>query len=96
MKQTHEKKLAENLSPVTQNMEKSDKSTQKLGEVTQKSNSENKTPDLAIENVQTQPAIQQDSHPGILYDTSLEITSTNMISANNFFKIRERCNGDLF
>ena len=54
-----------------------DKSTKKL-KVFETSDSENKTPQLAIKNTRNEtfsrPTIQNESHPGVLYDTSLENT----------------------
>ena len=47
LKQTHDIKLAENLSPLTKDLEEVKKSTQKLGEVIR----ENKSTQLAIQNI---------------------------------------------
>ena len=100
LKQTHDVKLAESLSPFTEKLDETNKnlsdvikeSTQNLGNVMK----ENNTPQLAIENT-TQPAIennQDDTQPGILYDVSLENTLTNMRDKQKgFFKIEEDKNG---
>ena len=93
LKQTHDKKLAESLSPITDKLEETRKN---LGEVIKESTQnignaikENNTPQLAIENT-PQPVIennqpqlptendQDDTQPGAVYDTSLENTLTNM------------------
>ena len=90
LKQTHDNKLAENFSPVTKKVEV-DKTTQKVGEITKESNSENKTPQLAIEKT------QNDSHPVLPYDAALENTLSNLKEKQKgFFKIKGRDNGDLF
>ena len=42
LKQTHDTKLAESLSPITKKLEEINESTQKLGEVIKESNSQKK------------------------------------------------------
>ena len=99
LKQTHDKKLAESLSsitePITERIDKVNESTQELGDIIKKSKPE--TPQLAIENNQPQIPIendQDDTRPGILYDVSLENTVTNMKDQQKgFFKIREDKDG---
>ena len=87
LKQTHDIKLAESLSPITEKLDEINKSTQELGDVIKAS--QPKTPQLAIENTPqpvietTQPQLpiendQDDTQPGILYDVSLENILTNM------------------
>ena len=107
LKQTHDVKLAESLSPITEKLDATNKnlsdvikeSTQNLGNNIK----ENNTPQLAIENT-TQPGIennqlpiennQDDTQPCILYDVSLENTLTNMKDKQKgFFKIEENENG---
>ena len=107
LKQTHDVKLAESLSPITEKLDATNKnlsdvfkeSTKNLGNVIK----ENNTPQLAIENT-TQPGIennqlpiennQDDTQPGILYDVSLENTLTNMKDKQKgFFKIEKDENG---
>ena len=104
LKQTHDIKLAESLSPITKKL---DETSEKLGDAIKESTQnlgnvikENNTPQLAIENT-PQPVIeinqpqlpiendQDDTQPGALYDTSLENTLTNMKDKEKrFFKIR--------
>ena len=95
LKQTHDFKLAESLSPITEKLDETNKnlgdvikeSTQNLGNVIK----ENNTPQLAIKNN------QDDTQPGILYDVSLENTLTNMKGKQKgFFKIEEDQNGQIF
>ena len=103
LKQTHDVKLAESLSPITEKLDETNKnlsdvikeSTQNLGNVIK----ENNTPQLAIENT-TQPGIennQDDTQPGILYDVTLENTLTKMKdNEKGFFKIREDKDGQRY
>ena len=61
LKQTHDVKLAESLSPITKKLEEVNKSTKKIGEVIKESNSENENNqeivpveiELEDENIQT-------------------------------------------
>ena len=95
LKQTHDVKLAESLSPITKRFGKVKESTEKLGGVIEES--QPNTPQPAIENNQddTQPQLpiendQDDTQPGILYDVSLENTLTNMKDRQKgFFKIEK-------
>ena len=100
LKQTHDIKLAESLSPITKKLDETTKKlgdvieeyTQNLGNVIKKNN----TPQLAIENTPTiQPAIENtQTQPGVIYDVSLENTLTNMKDKQKgFFKIEEDENG---
>ena len=50
-KQTQDINLAENLLPITKNLEEVNQSTKQLGEVIKESTSDNKTPQLAIQNI---------------------------------------------
>ena len=103
LKQTHDIKLAESLSPITKKL---DETTKKLGDVIEESTQnlgnvikENNTPQLAIENTPTiQPAIENtQTQPGVIYDVSLENTLTNMKDKQKgFFKIIEDENGQRF
>ena len=88
--QNHDLKLTETLSTITAKLDEIDNSTEKPGDKNIKSNSENEKLQLAIQNTQNY------SHPGVLYDTSLENKLTNLKTAKNFFKIAERPNGDIF
>ena len=103
MKQTHDDKLAESLSPLTKRLDLIENNKgEKIGDIIKKSESE--TP--AIENTQTQaetpaientqiqaetPAIENTQiQPGVLYEVSLENTLTNLKDKEKgFFKIRE-------
>ena len=103
LKQTHDEKLAESLSPITKRLDLvENKKGEKIGDPIKKSESE--TPAIentqaqaetpAIENIQTQaetPAIENTQiQPGVLYEVSLENTLTNMKDKEKgFFKIRE-------
>ena len=89
LKQTHDVKLAESLSPITEKLDETNKnlsdvikeSTQNLGNVIK----ENNTPQLAIENTPTiQPAIE--NNDGIAYDVQLENTFNKMKDNTGFFK----------
>ena len=99
LKQTHDVKLAESLSPITKKLDEVKESTQKLGDVIKESQPE--IPQLAIENNRddTQPQLpieneQDDTQPGILYDVSLENKLTNMKDKEKgFFKLKEDKNG---
>ena len=103
LKQTHDVKLAESLSPITKKLDETSKklddtvkeSTQNLENVI----NENITPKPAIENTPTiQPAIENtQTQPGVIYEVSLENTLTNMKDKEKgFFKIREDGNGQRY
>ena len=90
LKQTHDIKLAESLSPITKNLDSINKSTEKISEVFKESKPE--TPHLAIANTQT-PAIENTPVPQpienierALYDDELENTLKNMRTNTGFFK----------
>ena len=109
LEKTHDKKLAESLSPLTKRLDLIENNKgEKIGDLIKKSESElpaientqaqAETP--AIENIQTQPetpAIENiQTQPGVLYDVSLENTLTNMKDKEKgFFKIMEE-NGQRF
>ena len=103
LKQTHDIKLAESLSPITKKL---DETTNKLGDVIKESTQnlgkviKENTPPPAIENTQPQLQIennQDDTQPGVLYNVSLENTLTNMKEKEKgFFKITEDENGQRF
>ena len=107
LKQTHDKKLAESLSPITKRLDLvENKKGEKIGELIKKS--EQETPQLAIENTQTQPETPQaaientlapppvEKNEGVIYDVELENTLNNMKNNAGFFKIEESDNGDVF
>ena len=94
LKQTHDVKLAESLSPITKKLDETNKnlsdviieSTQNLGNVIK----ENNTFQPAIENT-PQPAIENTPQPiednqGNVYDVELENTLNKMIDNTGFFK----------
>ena len=64
LKQTHDIKLAETFSPITEKLTEVKESTQKLGNVIQESQPE--TPQLAIENSPTHQPIENSE--GVVYD----------------------------
>ena len=76
LKQTHDLKLAESLSPITKKLDKVKETTQNFGEIIKKSKPE--TP--AIENT---PVPKKE---GLLYDDELENTLNNMTTNTGFFK----------
>ena len=93
LKQTHDVKLAESLSPITNKLDEVNESTQKLGEIVKESN----TPQLAIENTHGASPIENEQiQPGVIYDTSLENTFNNMKNKTGFFNIEKRDIGDSF
>ena len=81
LKQTHDVKLAESLSPITKKLDEVNKSTQELGDVIKESKPE--TPQLAIANTQT-PAIEN-----ITVSNSLRDTLSFMKKSKNFFKLEQ-------
>ena len=83
LKQTHDLKLAENLSLITKKLEVNE-STKKLGEVIEKSQPENNIPQPAIEH--TPPRQPVENNEGVIYDTELENTLKNMRDKTGFFK----------
>ena len=81
LKQTHDIKLAESVSPITKKLDEVKKSTQELVDVIKES--QPKTPQLAVENT-PQPAIE--NNEGVIYDVELENTLKNMTTNTGFFK----------
>ena len=89
LKQTHDVKLAESLSPITTKLDETSEklsdvikeSTQNLGNVIK----DNKNPHLAIENT---PTTQQpiENNEGNIYDVELENTLNKMKDNTGFFK----------
>ena len=75
LKQTHDIKLAESLSPITEKLDEVKKSNQGSGDVIKESQAQ--TPQLAIENTPTthQPI---ENNEGPIYDVELENTLKNM------------------
>ena len=92
LKQTHDIKLAESLSPITIKLDEVNEYTQNLREIVKESN----TPRLAIENTHyALPVENEQIFPGVIYDTSLENTLNDMKNNTGFLNIEERNNGDL-
>ena len=95
LKQTHDIKLGESLSPIIKKLEDVNKSTQELGDVINKSQSN--TPQLAIENTHNALPIENEQiQPDVIYDTSLENTLKNLKKNTGFFNIEESVDGDIF
>ena len=83
LRQTHDVKLAEPLSPTTEKLDEVNESTKQLGEVDKKS-------DVQDENTQT-PAMEN-----ITGTQSLRDTLSFMKKCKNFFKLLEKDKGDVF
>ena len=89
LKQTHDEKLSESLSPITKKLDETSKklsdvikeSTENLGNVIK----ENNTPQLVLENT---PTTQQpiENNEGEVYDVELENTLNKMNDNTGFFK----------
>ena len=95
LKQTHDIKLAESLSPITKKLEEVNKSTQELGEVIKKS--QPNTPQAAIENTHKAIPIENEQiQPGVIYDISLENTLIIMKNNTGFFNMEESDDCDIF
>ena len=98
LKQTHDKKLSESLSPITKRLDLVENNkAEKIGELIKKS--EQETSKLAIENTQTQtetPQLPIENNECVIYDVELENTLNNMKNNVGFFNIEERDNGDVF
>ena len=88
LKQTHDVKLAETLSPITEKLDETTKNlndviteaTQNLGNVIK----ENNTPQLATENTPVPQTIE--NNEGVAYDVELENTLNNMKDNTGFLK----------
>ena len=84
LKQTHDIKLAESLSPFTKKLDEVKETTQELGDVIKVSN----TPQPAIE-ITPQPAIENtptENNEGTIYDVEIENTLNKMTDNTGFFK----------
>ena len=101
LKQTHDVKLAESVSPFTTKLDETSKklgdvfreSTQKLRDVIK----DNNTPQPAIENTHSALPIENEKlQPGVIYSTSLENTLSNMRNNTGFFNIEETDDGEVF
>ena len=76
LRQTHDIKLAESLSPITKKLDEVNKTIIKLGEVIEKSQTENIKHQTASENTSPPHAIE--INEGVIYDTELENTLKNL------------------
>ena len=83
LKQTHDIKLAESLSPITEKLDEVKKSTEELGDAIKES--QPKTPQLATENT---PTTHQsiEKNEGSIYDVDIENTFSKMSDITGFFK----------
>ena len=84
LKQTHDIKVAENLSPNTKKLEEVNDTTKKLGEVIEKSQPEYIIPQPVVENTPSSQA--KENNEGVIYDTELENTLQNMKKKTGFFQ----------
>ena len=93
LKQTHDIKLAENFSPITEKLDGVKKSTQDLGDVIKKSKP--KTNQLALENtptthqpIENTPTSHQpiENNEGTIYDVEIENTLNKKTDNTGFFK----------
>ena len=82
LKQTHEIKLAESLSPITNKIDEVKETTQKLGEVI-----ENNIHQPAFEHIPHHQRIE--NNEGVIYDTELENTLRHMKNNTGFFQTYE-------
>ena len=73
-KQTHDIKLAESISPISERLDDINKNSEKLQDVINES--QPKTPQLAIENTLAPQPIE--NNEGVIYDVELENTLNNM------------------
>ena len=87
LKQTHDIKLSESLSPITEKLDEVKKSTQELGDVIKES--QPRTLQLAIENTPTthQPI---ENNEGNIYDVELENTLNKLKDNTWFFKTQHK------
>ena len=84
LKETQDIKLAESLSTITKKLDEVKVTSQELGKVIEKSQPENNTPQLAIENTPTNQPIEYNG--GVIYDVELENTILNMRDNTGLFK----------
>ena len=83
IKETHDVKLAESLSPITERLDEVKKSTQELGDVIKESQPQ--TPQLLIKNSSTTHQPIEDNEVRI-YDVELENTLNRMKDKTGVFK----------
>ena len=82
LKQTHDIKSAESLSPITERLDEVEKTTQKVKDIIKESQPER--PQLTTENTSTHQPIE--NNEGVLYDVELENTLKNMTINTGFSK----------
>ena len=85
LKQTHDIKLAESLSPITKKSDEVEETTRKKRDVIQESQPER--PRLAIEDAPTRQSME--INEGVIYEVELENTLTNLRDNNGFLKTHE-------
>ena len=93
LKQVHDIKLAESLSPITKKLDEVKKTTQELGDVIKESKPE--TSQLAIENIKPISRNSESQTP-ILVSASDELVKTfsKMNDSKNFFKVIRHAEGN--
>ena len=82
LKQTHDIKLPESLSPITKKLDEGKESTHKMRDVIKESQPE--TQQISIENAPTHQRIEKIE--GVIYDVELEKTLKNMRDNTVFLK----------
>ena len=82
MKQTHDIKLTESLSPITKKLSEVNETTEKLGDVIEKSQPEKNIPQPAIEHIPSRQPIE--NNECVIYDVELENTLMNMEKQKRF------------
>ena len=93
LKQTHDIKLAESLSPITRKLSEANETAKNLGFLIEKSQPENNIPQPAIEH--TPPRQPIENSEGVIPDVELENTLMNIKKQKSFFNIEEGGNGDI-
>ena len=93
LKQTHDKKLAEFLSPITEKLDEVKKTTQELGDVMKESKP--KTPQLAIENIKPISRNSESQTPKLVTASDeLAKTFSKMNDSKIFFKVIRDAEGN--
>ena len=98
LKQTHDKKLAESLSPITEKLEEVNKSTKKVGDILKESNSENENNQEIVpveiesddENIQTNLRALPNSS---MFSDQMTKTLRRLMSSLNSLKIKASPSG---
>ena len=93
LKQTHDIKLAESLSPITKKLDEVKKTSQELGDVIKESKPE--TPQLAIENIKPISRNSESQTPKLVSASDeLVKTFSKMNDSKNFFKVIRDAEGN--